>query len=956
MKKVFTISIFFLLILRIGFGQVYTLGTTETTIGQDNANNYSDNWVVDNQGDGFSNWSFDNSTPNGGFSGRFIGSFSADLDVNSDSFVLFANSGNDATAGASVNFPKSMQIGDSFTVKVGVNFRDGAKGFDLRDNSNASIVNFNVGSDRYNLAGTDLFTNTYDANTVITFTFIQNENSISWTADRSGGLTASQNGTISDIASGVITNIRFYNVSAGTNNDGGSGERNLFLNSLDFNSKHTIPNTYTATLSDNYSAPYVTILLGGTLILNNYTLSIASEGTLTNNGTFTAGNGKVSFDGAGTVSGTVAFNDVDISGGVNFGDNSTVAGVLQINASGYVNTKAPTYETGSILRYNTGTDYGISSEWYADQTSGAGVPYNVDISSSTQVHFSGNQDHTMNGTLTIASGKIFSLSETIGADLFIKGDFINNGGTFNSNSRLVTFNGTTSQEIKGTGPTSFGYVTIANSAGVSINGAELITVANDLTVNASTSLSIEPGKSLTVTGNLTNNAGATGLVIKSDVNGTGSLKHNSDNVVATVQRYMSESETWRLVSSPVDNQVIIDVDNWTPTGSYEGGHGYDFYAYQESSATWLNQKVGANNITNFTPGQGYLVSFEAANQTKTFGDGEANYLNNGNVVIAVTKNGSGDYAGANLIGNPYPSGIDWNDADRSLFSDNYAYVYDRVSNVGETYEGYALVDGSVADAFIAPHQGFFVIKDVAGSSDFTFTNAMRAHGGTFTKAPTNFSGLKLKVSNGSYYDLATININETASFDRDRMDAIKFYSNNANMPNFYTISKDGRQLAINTIPSIQIEEPIVMGITVPANGNYEISLNEQGADFADKVIYLEDLLTGIRHSLTNDGSYSYSASTSDNPNRFLLHFGVVGIGEQEQAPTLQAYMVDNRLYVNNSLEQAQLAIYDLQGRLVAEQSLNSGGLQSLPLDLPAGVYIVRLNNASESRAAKINVQ
>lgn len=620
--------------------------------------------------------------------------------------------------------------------------------------------------------------------------------------------------------------------------------------------------------------------------------------------------------------------------------NTAFGGLWSIPSSGSIGNNGLTYvnSVNSSLSSNTQASFTFNFSW-AD----------IGLNQGDQIDFIAIYGNPYGGS----GGLGYYSDEGYGGGL-PTGDIEQNNFTFTTYYRypddLIGGNAATANSgnwsddinwTNGNPPLSGDIVTVNN----------IINLDQDATVE---SLSIASGKDLTI------NTGQTLTVnedftIKSDATGTGSLIVNGTlSVTGTItsERYMSGSETWRLVSSPVTNQVISDVNNWTPTGTYTGGHGYDFYAYEESSATWLNQKVGANSITSFTPGQGYLVSFEAADQTKTF----SGTLNDGNVIISVSKTGTGDYAGANLIGNPYPSGIDWNDADRSLFSDNYAYVYDRVSNVGETYEGYALVDGSVADAFVAPHQGFFVIKSTAGSANFTFTNAMRAHGGTFTKAPANFAGLKLKVSNGSYYDIATININETASFDRDRMDAIKFYSNNANMPNFYTISKDSKQLAINTIPAIEIEEPIILGVTIPANGNYEISLIEQGADFADKVIYLEDLLTGVRHNLTTDGSYNYSASTSDDPNRFLLHFGMVGVGEQEQASTLQAYVVDNRLYVNNSLEQAQLAVYDLQGRLVAEQSLNSGGLQSLPLDLPAGVYIVRLNNASESRSLKINVQ
>jgi len=60
--------------------------------------------------------------------------------------------------------------------------------------------------------------------------------------------------------------------------------------------------------------------------------------------------------------------------------------------------------------------------------------------------------------------------------------------------------------------------------------------------------------------------------------------------------------------------------------------------------------------------------------------------------------------------------------------------------------------------------------------------------------------------------------------------------------------------------------------------------------------------------------------------------------------------------VNNSLEKAQLAIYDIQGRLVVQQAINAAGLQSLPLNLPVGIYVLQLSNAQEAQSVKINVQ
>ena len=148
MKKNYVLTI---LSLFFGLCMNAQLGTDIYTLGADNANNYGGSWTTTGAGTGFSDWVFDTSTTNGGFAGRFLGSFSAALDVSSNSFGLFANSGSNAASGATRSLPQTLQEGDVFTISIGVNFRDGAKGFDLRDASDTVILNFNVGSDKYDI-------------------------------------------------------------------------------------------------------------------------------------------------------------------------------------------------------------------------------------------------------------------------------------------------------------------------------------------------------------------------------------------------------------------------------------------------------------------------------------------------------------------------------------------------------------------------------------------------------------------------------------------------------------------------------------------------------------------------------------------------------------------------------------------------------------------------------------
>lgn len=98
----------------------------------------------------------------------------------------------------------------------------------------------------------------------------------------------------------------------------------------------------------------------------------------------------------------------------------------------------------------------------------------------------------------------------------------------------------------GSVPGSSDVVIIITTHDVAVDGSF---TTNDLTINNGASVSINPDKALTVNGTLTNNAGNSGLVIKSDASGTGSLIENN-GVAATCERYLTEDE-WHYISSPV---------------------------------------------------------------------------------------------------------------------------------------------------------------------------------------------------------------------------------------------------------------------------------------------------------------------------------------------------------------------------------------------------------------------
>ena len=154
------------------------------------------------------------------------------------------------------------------------------------------------------------------------------------------------------------------------------------------------------------------------------------------------------------------------------------------------------------------------------------------------------------GSFTVGSGTSFTtgaLSHSIG------GNF-SNSGTFTATGSTITCNGSSAQTIGGTAATPFNDLIIANTAGVTVTSDALTTVSGALTINRDKKFIVAPGKQLSATGTITNNADASGFVLQSDATGTASLIHNTNNVPATMQRYISgDAEAWHFLSSPVSD-------------------------------------------------------------------------------------------------------------------------------------------------------------------------------------------------------------------------------------------------------------------------------------------------------------------------------------------------------------------------------------------------------------------
>jgi len=707
---------------------------------------------------------------------------------------------------------------------------------------------------------------------------------------------------------------------------------------------------HSVTLNQNASVKSVTIAASQTLASESgqsRSLNIATGGFISNNGTFTANDGTVTFEGAGTIISIIGFNHVNLSGGVDFGALSAINGTLTINPGGYVNTNAPTYSSGSTLKYNTGGDYAVASEWKSNTTSGQGVPHHIEIASSSPVRLTGAAFYQLNGNLSINAGKAFELSTTVGGDLQIKGNLVNNG-TLTHQSRLITFNGSSAQEIQG-GATTFAYVTIDNAAGVAINNTGTITIANNLVINTGKQLTINPGKSLTVSGTLTNSAGDGGLVIESDANGTGSLINNSENVNATIKQYVTPVTTWgvtqdgwHFLSSPVASQSI--------SGSFIPVSNYDFFGFDESTYTWINKKAHPE-MTTFIPGKGYLVSY-ALVDTKAF----TGILNRGdlNVSITLTTSLPDNQEGWNLIGNPFCSSIDWDGVNLGGVAASAFYIRNAANDGWSSYSTNVGVNYN-NDGNLPPMQGIFVRAIASGNITVPFS--ARLHSAQdFTKAtttlPDNIVKLRAVANNQSDETVVRLNSEATTGFDNS-WDANKFISANGAIPQIYSKLNE----VSYSINSVEVpDDELIIPVFVQVGVESDVELLQLDNTLLPELGYaIDDLKTGNRIELSA-GSYFFHASPDDDAHRFNLRLGLkTSIPETATAiEVLSIYSSGNTVYLNSkSTLDAQISIYNITGQDVYQSNMKLDGLKQITINAPTGWYIVKAVSSGGVTSKKV---
>ena len=419
-------------------------------------------------------------------------------------------------------------------------------------------------------------------------------------------------------------------------------------------------------------------------------------------------------------------------------------------------------------------------------------------------------------------------------------------------------------------------------------------------------ITVEDGGILTLTG--TNNGTAANLVIEDG----GQVIVSNAGVQATMMKTIAVPTkdgvgNWYTISTPVNNVAITSVTNLVLSAPAI----YDLYRYNEAETNWENYKASHDGFNSLTNGRGYLYYNSTGSDLSFPGE-----LNSGDVEIAVTKTGTGDLAGFNLIGNPYSHNIYKGAGTAIPNSKTEDYVlstgFYTLSNEGAWTAG---TDNSTA---IKPGQGILVKATTAGTVTMANTTANGA------KRDNEF--IKFIIANSQFEDVAYAMFSEEDGLD-------KINHRNASIPMLY-IAQNEENYAIATMS--EETQSFNLNFKAMTTGQYTLSYKAEGNyDY----LHVIDRLTGEDVDMLLDGEYSFIASPIDNDARFIVKLGSNANGNAEN--DIFAYQNGNDIIVNG---EGELQVFDMMGRMIATQHINGVQTVNMPSN---GVYIFKLNEKTQ---------
>ncbi len=506
-------------------------------------------------------------------------------------------------------------------------------------------------------------------------------------------------------------------------------------------------------------------------------------------------------------------------------------------------------------------------------------------------------------------------------------------------------------------------------------------ITGTTTISSGKNMVLNPGAKATF-GTLSNSGT---LKLESDATTVSSLITNSfTGSDATVELNLSGGEEnpgehdyrWHYISTPVDEIVIADIfppttyhvlgwyDNRVSGTLLTGWAAYDGWLYYTDPPGY-----GGPTFSTLTPGKGY--NYYCSNDHEYTFSGQ---LNTGNYPMSLAFTyppGSSTLNGYNLLGNPYSSGLNWDDIADGIYFTYPAYTSKGLNYTKNNAHIYYINGISTpeneATGIIPPMQGFFV-KTYSSGNSITIPAAARTH----SIDPVRYKGnseiplIRLSTSENGLKDEMVVRLDESAKSGLDYdFDAVKIFVSSSTQ--IYSVT-NGINFAINGLP-FPVDDEDTLKIPVVVNllttGNHILSSKQQG--LSNYKIKLKDKVTGFSVDLKNTPDLAFSAVAGFISDRFLLMISNIGTGIEKPVVSKNIF----NIYQGNDLINIQtiadewegktgtVRVLDLTGKTVSYNQ-NSEFWKNSLIQIPAlgtkGLYIVEIKSGVNKYVGKVVIK
>ena len=707
------------------------------------------------------------------------------------------------------------------------------------------------------------------------------------------------------------------------------------------------------------------------------------------------GNPSMSLNGGQTVSGALTIT----SGKVNVGANTlTLNGSFSGSSSNCIKGSA----SSNITVGGTGS----LGTLYFDQTTG-GTTNKIatfTVNRSGQTILIGN-DLQIGTSLTLTAGKFGINGQTL---------TLNSANITNDASNCLVGSNTSNLSITGSGSLNTLYFEQSSASDTSLNNltinrsGQTITLGNTLKIEGAL---IPTAGTLATGGNLILESNATNTARIAD-GGCSTCSYITGNV--KVRRYIpSVGRRWRFVSSNISNGTLDDWHNEIYiTGTGGASNGFDptlsnqgsIYYYDESIITgdlnngWTSPSSTSNSLT---VGRGYRMFIRGDRSDPGRLDGTnatqnavtldlVGTVNTGDVNLNPTYTSSGDSSndGWNLLGNPYPSQIDWNafhDAGRTnpignkYVGTDYtcilptAYIFDASTNSYVAYNALTNAGtGSFSNGIIPSGASFFVHATPEASPALTMKETYKSStsGAAVFKTSGDAKHFRMKMIQDSITsDEMVIVVNENAKYKRDQYDIPKMWGQDVNIS---TISTDTNYLALNCLPLKGIADTIPVSCYVKKTGTFLFTVSNVNslAPGNYQYVYLFDDFTGSKVDLKLNAAYQFDADYNNlgsyGDHRFYLVIGSTGpvppdtshtavkevvVANEKAKVVLYPTIVGNEVFIKTNIKSTDyytIQIIDISGKQLYQETLantNDNPIKINTSSLLSGMYYVRFTNS-----------